>query len=268
MTDRSACGFVLKISEHGETDKLVTLYTRELGRITGIAKGACKSKKRFVNKLEEWSLLRLHHRPPRPGSTLSFIREAELLAAHLPLRQDYRRYAAAMHVSELILRFTREHDPDPELFALLLWAIPALAATTSPLWILTFALLRLLVVCGYQPILDRCGLCNTPVQPGQIYCLFPESGSLHCGDCRPFSGNPGLSVQTLRLLTGAQTLPLERLNRLHSSRSTYIEALDALHLYALHLLQQDLRSWKLVRSLLNTASSSVAPSRTSPDPGR
>ncbi len=65
MTLQSTCAIVLKVAEHGEADKLVTCYSRELGRMTGLAKGAKRSSRRFVNKLEEFSLLQLFYRPPR-----------------------------------------------------------------------------------------------------------------------------------------------------------------------------------------------------------
>ena len=77
-------GYVLHIAGYGEADKLVTLYSNDLGRFTAIAKGALKSKQRFVNKLEPYSLLSLFYLPPRTSSGLYFLEEAELLAANLP----------------------------------------------------------------------------------------------------------------------------------------------------------------------------------------
>ena len=102
MTLQSTCAIVLKVAEHGEADKLVTCYSRELGRITGLAKGAKRSARRFVNKLEEFSLLQLFYRPPRSPSGLTFIGEAELLRAHLSLRTVYPRYVVAAYLGEEI----------------------------------------------------------------------------------------------------------------------------------------------------------------------
>lgn len=256
MNTCSTCGFVVRIAEHSESDKLVTFYSPELGRITGIAKGAQSSKKRFVNKLEPFSHLRLLYRPPRDPAGLYFISEAELLCAHLPLRMDFRRYAAAMHLCELLLRFTRENDPDPRLYALLQWALTALCADKAPQKIMVFFHLRLLEAIGYRPELDQCGLCGQPVIPGHAYALAPGGGLLACNACNPLGSRvtPRLSVQTLRLLASAQSTALERLTRLQLSRQGVIEAMDALHYYTLHLLQQDIHSWTATRSLLAGAS--------------
>ena len=247
---RTTCGYVLDITRYGEADKLVTLYSHDLGRFTAIAKGALKSKQRFVNKLEPHTRLRLFYHPPRTASNLYFLQEAELLKAHLPLREDHRRYIAASHFSEVILRFTREQDPDPELYQLLCWTMENLSVAVAPLQISAFALVRLLALLGYRPDLQACGRCRQLVRPPYTYLLLPGNGTLLCNDCLPKSSTlPPLAVQTLRTLAKAQSTPLDRLARLQLSASGTAEALNALHSYSIHLLQQDIVSWKLLRSL-------------------
>ena len=252
MTLRSTCAIVLKVADHGESDELVTCYSRELGRITGLAKGAKRSARRFVNKLEEFSLLQLLCRPPRSASGLYFIGEAELLRAHLSLRTVYPRYVAAAFLCELTLRFTRDNDPDQRIFALLQWALDALdrgeaAAKTAAL----FHLL-LLDATGYRPELHRCGHCGQPVGPGRSFLLLPGTGSLLCSVCQPSPAAPGsrLSVQTLKFLAQAQRAGQDRVNRLQMPERSAGEALEALYRYTLHLLQQDIHSWKCLRVLL------------------
>ncbi len=251
MTLRSTCGIVLKISEHGESDKLVTLFSKDLGCVTGIAKGAKKSKQRFVNKLEEFSHLQIFYRPPRGATGLLFISEAELLGAHLVLRRNFRRYVAAMYISELMLRFTRENDPDPQLYALLKWAIMSLDRADTPQKIAALYHLQLLIAAGYRPELSECSICRQPVGPGRTFVLLPGNGSLRCSSCQPMHDQypRRLSVQTLKFLAKAQDTSLERLNRLQLSEYTAMEALEAFYYYTLHLLQHDIHSWQAMRSL-------------------
>jgi DNA repair protein RecO (recombination protein O) len=252
MTLRSTCGIVLKISAHGESDKLVTFYSNDLGRVTGIAKGAKKSRHRFVNKLEEFSHLQIVYRPPRGLTGLLFISEAELLCAHLSIRKDYRRYVCAMYISELMLRFTRDNDPDPRLYALLKWAFASLDAEDTPQKIAALYHLQLLATAGYRPELHRCGSCQQPVSPDRTYIFLPGNGSLLCSSCHLWQGGPAfnrLSVQTLKFLARAQIAGLERLNRLQLSGQPAAEALESLYHYSFHLLQQDIHSWQAMRSL-------------------
>ena len=185
MTLRSTCGIVLRIAEHGESDKLVTLCCPDLGRVTGIAKGARKSKHRFVNKLEEFSHLHFYYRAPKGSTGLFLISEAELLAAHLSLRTDVQKYSAAMYLCELILRFTRDHDPDPQLYALLKWALAALHYKKTPLKIITLAHLHLLATVGYRPELSQCTGCRQAIGPSRTYMFLPGSGALLCSTCSP-----------------------------------------------------------------------------------
>lgn len=251
MTLRSTCGLVLKISEHGESDKLVTLYSNDLGRVTGIAKGAKRSRQRFVNKLEEFSHLQIFYRPHREPAGLLLISEAELLSAYLSLRQDYRRYVTAMYINELTLRFTRDNDRDPVIYALLKWACSSLDRNEAPQKIAVLYHLQLLSAAGYRPELNQCSNCRHPVGPGRTFILLPGKGSLLCNVCHQQQDRLAnrLSVQALKFLASAQVIGLERLNRLQLSQQTVTEALEALYVYTLHLLQQDIHSWSAVRAL-------------------
>lgn len=259
MTLRTTRGIVLHIAAHRESDKLVSLYSRELGRVTGIAKGAMNSARRFVNKLEAFSLLQVGYRPPRGQAGLLFLAEADLLRSHLALRQDYRRYVAAMYLCELILRFTRESDPDPGLFALLQWALVSLDQDAPPLKTTALFHLLLLSHAGYRPDLSRCATCRTEVGPDRTFTLLP-GGALLCSACQPLSSSRHtlLSVQTLKILDSAQTASPEWLNRLRFPERAAAVALEALQQFSHHLLQQDIHSWKAMRACALEGSSSPA----------
>ncbi|MCL7487109.1 MAG: DNA repair protein RecO [Desulfobulbaceae bacterium] len=247
-------GLVLSISEHSESDKIVTFYSPDLGKAAGIAKGAKRSKKRFVNKLEEFSLLRILYTPPKRDS-LHFLREAELENAFLSLRNTYPRYVAATFIGELTLRFTREHDPDPTIFELLLWAIQNLENGRAPLEICALFHLRILGAAGYQPVLDCCGVCGETIRAGQRYGLHTGGGVLVCDTCRGaiHGGSTAITVQTLKFLHHAQRAELGTLERLRLSPKNIAETLAILHKYTLHLLQHDIHSWQQIRTLLESS---------------
>lgn len=250
MTPRSTCGIVLRVAAHRESDKLVTLLSQDLGRVTGLAKGAMNSTHRFVNKLEEFTLLQVGYRSPRGTSGLLLLTEADLLRSHLGLRRDYRLYATAMYLCELVLRFTKEHDPDPRLFNLMQWALASLESGAGPLKTAALFHLLLLTSVGYRPTLDRCTACQGNIGPERTFALLPGHGGLLCNACQPGSKlrSHHLSIQTLKLLDSAQAGSPEWLNRLRLPEHAAAEALEALCQYSLHLLQQDIRSWKTLRT--------------------
>ena len=253
MSSLSTRGLVLSVIDHGESDKIVTFFSQELGKVTGIAKGAKRSKQRFVNKLEEFSLLQVMYRAPRQDGLL-FLVEAELEEAFLALRKDFRRYTVAMYVIELVVRFTREHDPDKELFSLLLWALLSLENGNTYLQTGTLFHLRLLGTAGYQPDLSSCGFCGKEVTAQDSFSLHPETGSLVCETCRKNNTKPfaSLSVRTLKFLDYAQRLELKNLDRLRIPEKNTHEALSFLYHYTRHLLQRELNSWQQIKALIAT----------------
>lgn len=250
MSHCRARGIVLQVTDHGEADKIVTLYSPDIGRVTGIAKGAKRSQKRFVNKLEGFSLLQFLYRPARSDGLL-LLSEADLEDSHLEIRTHYDRYVAATHAAELLLRFTREHDPEPELFALLLWALRSLAAGREPLAVAAYFQLRLLGLAGYEPQLSRCGFCDGGVENGSRFALHSGRGVLVCSRCQEMQPAPllAVSVQTLKFLQHAQRADLQNLARLRLSRANALEALTVLHRYSQHLLQHDIHAWQQLRRL-------------------
>ncbi|HBI14284.1 MAG TPA: DNA repair protein RecO [Desulfobulbaceae bacterium] len=250
MSSGRTRGIILHVSDHGEADKIITLYSPDLGRVTGIAKGAKRSKKRFVNKLEEFSLLQIIYRPAR-GDGLFILSEADLENAYLSIRTHYDRYVVAMYAGELALRFTREHDPDPEIFSLLAWTMQELTEERDPLAVAAFFHLRLLGAAGYEPQLARCGLCNAPVENGRDFALHVGRGTLVCARCLNEQREAVLpfSMQTLKFLQHAQHADLKNLTRLRLSRNNALEALRILHRYTQHLLQHDIHAWSQVRKL-------------------
>jgi len=245
---------VLSVRSHSESDKIISLYSQDFGKITAIAKGAHKSKKRFVNKLEPCTLLVVTCRPPKRGS-LFFLEQAQLLNAHLGLRSNYGLYVASIFLCELIRLFGSEQDADRALFELASTSLANLARQDCPADILiTFFLLHLLRICGYAPKLDSCARCGRDIGQEGNFFLSPAGGGVICQRCAPGSGNSNssllLSRQTLKFLLTGQNMHLNRLRNLRMSRQNTQQAITALSQYCRHILQQDIHSLK---TLLETA---------------
>jgi DNA repair protein RecO (recombination protein O) len=257
----------LKNVDFGESDRIITLYSPNKGRFSAIAKGAKRSQKRFVNKLEEFSLLDISYRPAK-HNRLHFLSEAVLKEAFLSLRTNWQRYYAAMLASELVLRFTREHDPDSRIFSLLHWLLESLHHGTSPLPIVVFFHLHLLSACGYRPRLEYCATCSCSPDKnkGLSFTLQPGNGTLLCARC---NGNPGrsrftLSLQSLKFLQTAQGMTTKQMHRLQMPENVASECLYVLYSYSKYLLQCDIHSWSFFSQLTkNHQGNRSLPSATS-----
>lgn len=242
---RTEC-IILKTLDFGESDRITTLYSPDRGLFTAIAKGAKQSKKRFVNKLEEFSLLDISYRPAK-HNRLYFLQEAELKEAFLSLRTHWQQYSAAMLACEFVLCFTREHDPDRRIFSLLHWVLKSLHHGSSPLPSLVFFLLHLLNACGYRPELNRCVICScSPENNRKRNFVFQPGGSLVCNHCsnKAEQYRFPLSLQGLRFLQTAQKMTSEKMQRLKMPEPVASECLFVLYSYSRYLLQSDIHSWK------------------------
>ncbi|MCX5876009.1 MAG: DNA repair protein RecO [Deltaproteobacteria bacterium] len=248
MSLQQSLAIVLQVKDHGDSDKIVTVYTLEHGKIVLIAKGAKRSKKRFVNKLELFSLLAIHFAPSR-HSSLMRLDQADLLDSFPRLRENYELYIAASLLCELILHWTREHDSDEGLFRLLAWALEGLSVSGVAVnRTIIFFHVKMLDILGYRPDLTGCLDCRALGAPGGLYRFSPLRNGLVCSRCEPqATGNSQpLSIQTIQLLRRVQDMEQGKLERLHFSLAATREAIALLKRYDNHLLQREVQSWSFL----------------------
>ncbi len=109
---------VLRTVDYGESDRVVTLLSRERGKVSAFARGARASRKRFGGALEPFTLLTAEVRV-RGGSELLGLDSTHVLRGHGGIRGDLARIACAAYAAELARELVRDHEPHEELFELL-----------------------------------------------------------------------------------------------------------------------------------------------------
>lgn len=239
---------VLSCTEHGESDLIVTLFCQDVGRLTAIAKGAKKSKKRFVNKLELFSFLHINYQV-KANRSLAFLAEAELHTSFLHLRRDLKLYSIASVIREFLLLGVRENEPDLQIFRLSLWALHNLQQ--QPTTILCLFLIRFYDYIGYRPDLHNCANCEKKISSQNRYNFDTGGGRIICSRCAPrLPGGIPLSLGTIKILRSAQDQPLDRLHRLKLTGPVLLETINLLQRYGNQLFQRDIISWKSVRHYL------------------
>ena len=237
---------IIASRDQGESDKIITLFSRDFGRISCIVKGAKKSKKRFVNKLEIFSFLHITF-TDYPNRSLAFLNEAELHTSFIQLRQNYSLYITSSIIQEFLLHATREREADFSMFQLSLWALHNLNQSLPTKTVLTLFLIRFFDLLGYRPNLSHCQHCGCIATPKNRFIFHNLTGGLTCSDCTQHTRCRFLSPGTIRFLASAQDQPLEKLNRIKASGSILPEALNLLHLYGRTIFQRDITSWKMLR---------------------
>ena len=121
---------VLRVLEFGESDRIVHLLTPEWGRVTAMAKGAKRSRKRFAGTLDLFHRLQVQLERRRPTSMVR-LEHTRLLDSHQALRTDPRRFALASYLTELLDRLATEGDVGGDAARVFDAALATLRALTT-----------------------------------------------------------------------------------------------------------------------------------------
>jgi DNA repair protein RecO (recombination protein O) len=238
---------VLSCRDFGESDRLIAFYSETGGNLRGIAKGARRSKKRFVHTFEPCSLVRLTYRV-RKG--LVWIEAGSLLEPHLSLRTDLMRWGYAALLSEIVLEMAPEGEPQPELFALLRLTLDHLVTSRDPVNVVLLFLLRFLHIMGYLPSLEECGVCHRPLSSATQWWWRLNQGVLACSDHRrgDEDGIP-LDLGTLALVHQSRRFSVTNIWRLRFMQHRKAPLLQALLGWVRDHLRKDLKSLRLLEQL-------------------
>ena len=239
---------VLRTRAYGESDKIVTFLTHDAGKLTGIAKGAKNSRRRFANCLDPFTRVRVHYRN-RPGASMVFMDSCELLQAPGVL-SDPRKFAYASYLVELVDQLTGDGHPVTEIFALLGEGLEALRGGPATSAFLRVFELQLLRHAGYEPQLQHCGRCSRSLDPVERVLVDPAHGSIVCAACAGSAASLiPVAGETLSVLVSIKSAALRETHGRRLTGATATEAAQLMgHFLAQHL-PRPLRSVKLIAAL-------------------
>lgn len=176
---------VLRNRDYAESDRIVSLLTRDGGKLSGIAKGAKQSRRRFERKLELFSHVMLYFRR-RPHGDLVFITKAEAgELAPYDLSDDLGKIALGSYMVEIADALTREGTDTSEPYRILAAALGALARHGASAALRQAFELHLLRWAGYELEFRQCRLCAAaPGAQAQTLTFVPSRGGIVCSQCR------------------------------------------------------------------------------------
>lgn len=185
MSTEKAEALVLRVIEFSESSSVVTLYTREFGKISGLAKGARRPKGPFESALDLLSRVRLVFLR-KSSDALDLLTEAKLERRFRPHSGDLSCLYGGYYVAELLSDLTHDGDPHPELFDLAVETLDLLSGGTlsAGLVVLRFELSALRML-GHLPSLRECAECGEVVANTRRTAFGLASGGVLCEKCRP-----------------------------------------------------------------------------------
>ncbi|MBN2477482.1 MAG: DNA repair protein RecO [Pirellulales bacterium] len=196
MVAEKSDALVLRAVEFSETSLVVTLFTRDFGKIGALAKGARRLKSPFESALDVLALCRIVFLHKSSGA-LDLLTEAKLLRRFRPAGRELFGLYAAYYVAELLGELTDEGDPHPELFDLADETLLGLAAGEPVARRVVRFELGALRLLGHMPSLQQCAECSAPVATAGRVAFGQLDGGVLCGRCR------GGKTQVVSVTAGA-----------------------------------------------------------------
>lgn len=194
---------VLKHINYLEADRILTLFSKDLGKIHAIAKGSRKPKSRFLMASEVFVLAdyMLYE-----GRNLYTVTQSDIKCTFFELRQNIESLSYASYAANLCDLVIQDGEPNVRVYYLLLktlylLSLPAADASAAALM---FAI-KLMDFIGYRPLLQQCVDCGKNLLKESKFYFSPEKGGTVCADCAVVSDdaiavNRGLINTILHIL--------------------------------------------------------------------
>jgi len=240
---------VLRHRAYRDSDRVVTLFTRDHGLIVGMARGVRKSTRRFGGRLDLFELVELEYRPGR--GELVNLQAATLLSAHMGIRDDLYKIAWSGYFSELIERVYGTEEPHPNTFTVLTEILNYLDRVQGPAeGVLRAQELRILEEGGLLPELEQCVSCRIRVHGASHRFSFSLiRGGPICDRCLPVEQGSEAPIAAMLKLAHAWRLPMEALQQVVFSDEETQGARRLLSAFVRYQLGTQLRSAQFLESL-------------------
>ncbi|HUW58132.1 MAG TPA: DNA repair protein RecO [Planctomycetota bacterium] len=214
MASRKTHAITLRLVDYRETSQILSVYSRDFGRLSLIAKGSKRRRRGTGQTIDLFQLIEVVF-IERTGSGLQLLTESSLLDDFAGLRRDLRRGYAAFFVAELLGTLTEENDPNAALFELTHRTLTMLCETDRPNVVLHTFEIRLLTLIGLLPRLDACAWCGGELGTEEEVAFAAGAGGTICRKCTGsvpdmiYVSRGALTV--LNKLAGTAPIKVERL---------------------------------------------------------
>jgi len=259
----SAEAIVLKHSDLGEADRIVTLFTPYKGKIRAVAKGTRRPISKKAGHLELLCYSQLHI---AQGRNLDIVTQAQSIESFVHLRNQLWHMTCGFYLAELVDRFIEDDAQHLDVYNLLLETLRTLDSYAREIQqrktqgvtdatlsydriqlLLRYFEIYLLSFVGYEPVLRACAHCKAELLPRENG-FNPSLGGALCPDCSHL-WNQNLSMHSLKILRLLQRTawPLVPHFRFDGALRAEVEA--ATHSLLRFHLERDLKSWSFLEML-------------------
>jgi DNA repair protein RecO (recombination protein O) len=237
-------GIVIRTTDYGETNKIVTIYTREWGKIGVMARGAKKPKSRLSSVTQ---LFTHGYFLTQRGTGLGSVQQGEIITSFRSIGEDIFLTAYASYIVELTDKCTEDKKPNPFHFELLFQTLNYLNEGYDPDVLLYIYEMKMLNVMGLYPILNQCSVCGST--DGHFSFSIREGGFIchRCLEKDPYHFK--LSPATVKLLRLFYYFDLSRLGNISVKEETKTELKTVITAYYEEYSGLHLKTKKFLNSM-------------------
>jgi DNA repair protein RecO (recombination protein O) len=251
MSDRSRTrrtqAVILRRRDHGDADRILTVFTPQEGKLDLIAKGTRKTSSRKAGHLEPFTHVNLLVAQAR---TWDIITEVTTLESFGGLRASLERISQASYACELIDIFGESADDSRELWEMMLLALREIdRGQRDPQLFLRWFELHLLSLAGFQPELFHCLGCGEEIRP-EANVLSLAEGGIYCPRCgQALPSGEAIDVTVLKMMRHLQRSSWASVRNLSLERAVLGALESILYRYLVLVLERQLKSVDFLRQL-------------------
>ncbi len=228
-------GIVLKEMRFRETSKIVTILTKNHGKIQGMARGAYKPKSQLTVHTQPFSY---NNYIFFKGRNFYYINQADIIDSFYAIRENVNRVVYGYYLLELADKSILEGDESYKLFLLLRKGLKILSKLDKHFlkFILAYEL-KFISFLGYKPLLDNCIICGEKDLKGFKFNI--EYGGVVCNRCSLVESNcEYMDISMYKAMKELIYTPLDRINGINISKKTMFKLHDIMVKYILHKIDR------------------------------
>ena len=239
MANYKTRGIIIRRSNFGEADRLLTIFTERFGKVKAIAKGARKQQSKLAGNLEPFCLTSFVF---AEGRNLDIVTEAEIINCFFKIRNNLKSVNSSFYIGEVIDKLTEERQSHPEVFELLTQVLEKINTLPDDL-VLPYFEINFLSAVGYQPELYKCINCSKKIEPGGN-TFDPDAGGIICKNCAAYGIK--LSDEAVKVMRLFLQDDIKVIEKLKLSKKSVGEIINLLDNYIKHNYQQEFKSRRFV----------------------
>jgi len=240
-------GIILRKQNLRETSVILTLFTKDFGKMQGVMKGARGPKAAMGNNPEMFSLNNVVFYERKRGN-LNSISQCDLKDFFDPIRSDLERTVYADYFLELVDAVMMEGDTSEDIYNLLLNSLKFISKPVSPKRVARIFEIKLMEMSGFLPELNNCILCNKEVEGDGNFSL--RSGGILCRACEAEDkSGVRLSKGTINFIERVRKSSFEMVSRLKVSQDVGKELELFLRKFVDYHLQRPLKTVEFLKKI-------------------